>query len=464
MNNFKIFCLTIFVLLNFKITAQNDKIIDSLKNELLKTNHADTTKINILFQLVENINDDNIWPNYNNQAYSLSIKLLKTSDNNIKLFAQKAIADYFNNKGYLYKIRGNTKKAIQYYLKSLTISNKLNYTYGEASSSINLATLLSQQKQFDEANNYYLKAIELANKLNNKSLEAICLQSIGGVYYNKLNYDSCELYLFKSKQLFEEIKDTNRIAEIYNGLGVLYDKKGEQELAEKYHYQALEFLKSVGNLRQLSNTYYNISKLYTKTNNYKSLYNAINYIDSAFFWAQKINYLEGLLDIYHLKSEIHQKLANFNSSTISEKNENLTQALKYYKLYKQISDSLFNKEVLDNTIKQQLNFEFEKKEAALIAEQEKKEAIAKSEKQRQKLLMFFIASIALAIAVMALLIYRSLTSTKKQKNIIEQQKQLVEQKQKEILDSIQYAKRIQMALLTNEFYIEKQLNRLKINK
>jgi ligand-binding sensor domain-containing protein len=44
---------------------------------------------------------------------------------------------------------------------------------------------------------------------------------------------------------------------------------------------------------------------------------------------------------------------------------------------------------------------------------------------------------------------------------IEQQKNLVEQKNKEITDSIQYAKRIQNALLPNDKYVEKNLDRLK---
>ncbi len=44
--------------------------------------------------------------------------------------------------------------------------------------------------------------------------------------------------------------------------------------------------------------------------------------------------------------------------------------------------------------------------------------------------------------------------------IIEKQKHEVEEKQKEILDSIHYAKRIQNALITNEKYIDKTLNDL----
>ena len=46
------------------------------------------------------------------------------------------------------------------------------------------------------------------------------------------------------------------------------------------------------------------------------------------------------------------------------------------------------------------------------------------------------------------------------KNITEQ-KQIIEEKQKDIMDSIHYAKRIQTSLLPTEKYIDKSINRLK---
>jgi hypothetical protein len=44
--------------------------------------------------------------------------------------------------------------------------------------------------------------------------------------------------------------------------------------------------------------------------------------------------------------------------------------------------------------------------------------------------------------------------------LIEKQKRFVEEKQKEILDSIYYARRIQNAILPTEKYIDKTLKRL----
>ncbi|MBL7911338.1 MAG: hypothetical protein JNJ41_09820 [Bacteroidia bacterium] len=74
--------------------------------------------------------------------------------------------------------------------------------------------------------------------------------------------------------------------------------------------------------------------------------------------------------------------------------------------------------------------------------------------------MFFILGL-IAVVIFAGVILRTLIITRKQKSIIEIQKKVVEDHQKEILDSIHYAKRIQTSLLPPEKYISKHLNNKK---
>ena len=69
-------------------------------------------------------------------------------------------------------------------------------------------------------------------------------------------------------------------------------------------------------------------------------------------------------------------------------------------------------------------------------------------------------SIALLI-VFGGFMFNRFRATQKQKSIIQVQKQVVEEKQREVLDSIHYAKRIQQSLLPTEKYIYKSLSRLK---
>ncbi|HXD93789.1 MAG TPA: hypothetical protein VNX01_11275, partial [Bacteroidia bacterium] len=67
----------------------------------------------------------------------------------------------------------------------------------------------------------------------------------------------------------------------------------------------------------------------------------------------------------------------------------------------------------------------------------------------------------------SLFLYKRFRVTQKQKAIIEDQKILVDkayeelhEKNKEVMDSIRYAKRIQTALITSEKYIESSLSKL----
>jgi hypothetical protein len=125
-----------------------------------------------------------------------------------------------------------------------------------------------------------------------------------------------------------------------------------------------------------------------------------------------------------------------------------------------MKDSIRSEASRKASIRQEYKYEFEKKESLMRSEQEKKNALAEVERKRQEFFLYLVIAIAVAVAIVALVVIRSLQTTRKQKRIIEQQKQLVEEKQKEILDSIHYAKRIQRSLLPSERSIEKNLRKL----
>ena len=59
------------------------------------------------------------------------------------------------------------------------------------------------------------------------------------------------------------------------------------------------------------------------------------------------------------------------------------------------------------------------------------------------------------VLVFAIFIFNRFKITKKQKAVIEHQKEIVEEQQKATMDSIHYAKRIQGSFLPSEMYIER---------
>ena len=77
------------------------------------------------------------------------------------------------------------------------------------------------------------------------------------------------------------------------------------------------------------------------------------------------------------------------------------------------------------------------------------------------------AAVMLVVTIFSLFLYKRFRITQRQKTIIENQKVLVDkaynelhEKNKEVMDSIRYAKRIQTALITGEKYIENSLKQL----
>jgi serine phosphatase RsbU (regulator of sigma subunit) len=111
-----------------------------------------------------------------------------------------------------------------------------------------------------------------------------------------------------------------------------------------------------------------------------------------------------------------------------------------------------------------MTYSFERKEAATKAENSIRQTLAEEKNNKQKSIIQLILLGLLLTAIFAGLIFRSLKITRKQKQIIEiknneteYQKKIIEEKNKDITDSIHYAKQIQNALLREETRIGKHL-------
>lgn len=372
-------------------------------------------------------------------------KVIETKNKEESLKGVKLRANIYKSIGYINMVTGNYKTALDVYYKSLKIAEENKDTNAIAVAFNGIGMILENQNQFEKAGVFYKKSHDYFFITNDKRNQAGTLNNIGNIYASNKDYNNASNYYLKALKLNEETG--NKVWESTNlgNLGVI-------EFSLHNYVKALEYFNKALIIKQETNDKFGEALLLTNISNvYIDLYEdkkAEQYILRAFEIAKSINAIELLRDCNRALSTIYQKL-------------NPKKALEHYKLFIQFSDSISNDENAQAIYQKEMQYEYEKKEAALKAEQEKKEAIAQAEKSRQQLFMLLIGAVAIAISIIALVVYRSLSITKKQKEVIEQQKIIVEEKQKEILDSIFYARRIQMALLTSEKYIERKLNELK---
>jgi tetratricopeptide (TPR) repeat protein len=157
-----------------------------------------------------------------------------------------------------------------------------------------------------------------------------------------------------------------------------------------------------------------------------------------------------------VQSSVHKNLSEIYSLT-----GEYQKSLDHFKKHIACNDSLLNEENLKKTVQLEMNYEFEKKEAEAKLEQEKKDALSKAESKQQQFVITSVLSILLLVLCFAVFAYRSFLQKKKANKAILEQKHVIEEKQKEILDSIHYARRIQSSIMSSEYYIGKNINRLK---
>ncbi len=273
---------------------------------------------------------------------------------------------------------------------------------------------------------------------------------IGSCYFDKHDFTKALLYYLKAKSIAEQIGDNNNVSSILCNIGNVYGAQDKHKDALENYFQALAIEENLGNKANIATVLGNIGLSYLELKEYAKVE---KYLLSAMTMDKEVGALKHQIDL-----ENH--LANFYANTNRHK-----LAFVHYTNALVLKDSIFNDEKNKEITRHEMNYEFEKKEMATRAKQDKKDAIANEElksKEQQRNYFFVGFALVLVLALFILRGYRqkrkaNLTITK-QKKEVEKKNHIIEEKQKEIIDSIRYAKRIQNAVLPSEKYILRKLS------
>jgi tetratricopeptide (TPR) repeat protein len=419
--------------------SQN-KRIDSLET-LLKITKEDTSKIVLLNEisgLLTNMANYEKATQSANEALNLSSKTLYT----------KGYINGYNNLAAIHHYQGNYSNALNYYFKSLELSEKTGNKKMTSLFLGNIGLIFSEQGLYTKALDYHKKALTIYQELDDKRGIALNLGNIGNVYNYQGNYEKALEYYFKCIKLNDEQNDNREKAINLNNIGVVYCQQGNFDESLNYFLSGLKIREEMGDKRGVELNLGNIGELYMELKKYKE---AQKYFEMALATATEIKDLEGVM------------LLNQSLSLLYEKQKLWEQSLQYHKKHLVAKDSLLNSIKIKQIAEMQTKYESEKKDKELIkkdAELLKQQLEAKQKlRERNTFLIGFIA-----MALCAGFIFRSWRLTRKQKNIIEQQKKevefqkhIVDEKNKDISDSVSYAKRIQSSFLTSETYIKRHL-------
>jgi len=418
--------IPLFLLINTVCISQN--IIDSLIT-VLKNAKEDTVKVNLLLQLSGELQYANQYEEAiekTNDALSLSQKVNFGSGR----------SEAYSELGNIYDILGDHARSLENHFKALKIDEERGDKRGMAIRMGNIANVYDTQKNFPKALEFYFNALKLNLEIGNKKGIARDYSNIAGAYHTQHELDSALIYSLKALHISEQLGNQGTIALRLGNIGIIYADKKEFGKALDYYLKALAIKRTNGKKSSIAITLGNIGNLYAAQ---KKFTEAETYFKEALELSESIGYNEAIMN-WSLS------LAELNFEKGDHKN-----AYLFHKKYSAARDSLLNQESSKQVAEMNAKYETEKKNKELI----QKDA---ESKQRTTERNAFIGGFALMI-VLAFFIFRSYRQKQKANQIISHQKKIVDEKQKEILDSIHYAQRIQKSLLPTEKYLERNLNR-----
>lgn len=486
----KYFFLIVCALTALQVAAQTEKYmrkVDSLKRAL-EIAGSDTQKVNICNRLsdyyqVLMMHKEAMSRASEALALATKIKFKKgevMAYNNIGLvsFAQadyrraeayyhKALAEatainYYmgmagtlNNLGNLEENNGNYNKALEYFLESLDYEEKCGDRRGAAIALNNIAVVYSDLGDTKNELAYNYKSLAIRKTINDPVNLAASYNNLGVTYLNLDNYDSAVYYYQKSLYLRQKAGDKKGIAASYHNIAICQKSKGNFAEAEENYKQALEIQLATDDKDGLALTYLNLGKFYFDTKNYRK---SIEYLKKSLLVSQELNYLDNLKEAHQSLYEAYEKLGDTKL------------ALFHHVKFTELKDSLINTEQAQEFTRIEMQHSFDKQNELKRIEQERKDVQAREEKRMQQFIIAGVSILLLVVLVFSFFVYRSFREKQRaniiitqQKREVEMQKHIVEAKQKEILDSIRYAKRIQSSLLASEIYIERSLRKLQGN-
>ncbi|MDZ4664448.1 MAG: tetratricopeptide repeat protein [Bacteroidota bacterium] len=368
--------------------------------------------------------------------YLIALKLREEDRN------EKLIVSSYNNLAVIYQIKGDEKQALEYYFKTLRFRERAKDEEGIAKVCENIANLYLEQNELRKALSYQ----ERTRKIREKNRDTVYLASL---YLNIANsydllqmFDSVHYYLSISIPVLIKYDQINYLGQAYTTMGIYYSRRKNDQLALNYFIKSKECYAKIGDEVSVMSALVNAGIAKVNLNSFKD---GLDDCKAALPLLEEVNYHEKLRYCYYC---LYKALRGLKRDK---------EALLYHEKYVVLKDTLLNQERTKELTRIELDHEYTAKTEINELKHQKDIEVREQEKKNQQLLIYFIAfGFAVAVFLVFFIINR-LKLSRKQSKIIEQQKHLVEEKQKEIIDSINYAKRIQTTLLAHADFVNENI-------
>jgi two-component sensor histidine kinase/Tfp pilus assembly protein PilF len=426
----------------FRPDPVQQQTFDSIRHSY-RTTTSDTGRLSSLIVLTDAYFDLSDFQHsllYNEYKKLLADKLKNSKNPAFSLAGRYGEASYYFCLANVSKKQSNSRQALNYFLHVLNLYTTIGDEMQVAIVLSHIASTYSLMGNYSESLRYSFRALKKKERLKDQGQVSTELNNIGAIYCDIRSYSKALVYLERARAISQSRNDKPSTA-IYTGnIGHCYQllcdsafENGNLKLSEElqnkalgYYSLALGMSEEVGDLDNAAICLENIGIIYSNIYHYKE---ALPYFLKALEIYKKLDltaersycfvmvgtayqglgqtkkaqtYYEQALELAkETRSNYYLMEANLGNSEFYEKIKQPAKAMMYYKKYVANKDSIFNSESTKALARTELNYEFEKKEAAIKFENDKMVyQLESGNKLHRQWRWFFIVVIALALVVL----------------------------------------------------------------
>ncbi len=198
----------------------------------------------------------------------------------------------------------------------------------------------------------------------------VVINNIGSVYQEMGELDKAMRYYNRCSDIMERTGNRSGFAATLSSIGNLLMTKGEVESAVDHISRSLVIRKEIGDRKGASSSYLGLAKAEMMRNDLKK---ALPLADTALTIARQLGVVAGIRDAAELLHKGYREQKRF------------PEALEMHELFITMRDSINSIEGQRAVMRQQFQSDFEKREALLAAEQDKRDALAREELRRKNI-------------------------------------------------------------------------------
>jgi two-component system sensor histidine kinase/response regulator len=325
--------------------------------------------------------------------------------------------------GNTYEMLGDYSRMLSCYHQSLDIAEKAGNKRQIAKATSNIALFDEQQGEYDQAQRLMEKVMNICLTEGDSVLVLTVYIHLSGIAVHRQQYGLALQYARRALQAAIATHEEQQIATCRNEVGGILAATGHDRDAIDLYQQSMRYYQQVDDQLGKASTSGLLAQAWLQLRDYPT---ALRYAQESLAGAQAL----------HRNREIRESaraLADIYAATGDDH-----RALRYFKLYKDVSDSLFNDETHKRILALAAGYDFEKKESLLRQEEALRDDRYQRELRGDAVKIAITILVIVVLALLVLLLLRSRNVNRRMKETMEQQavQLLLNNRQKDKLFSI----------------------------